>query len=140
MPLQTHPHTTGQQTHQYRHGQTPNKKTTSTPARKKNHVSLATTQPKTIHPSATRATTTRPKQAQPKNPNSNQTTDIPSTQTQTQPDTQTTPMESEEINQDNTDNYDFTTDEDTNEITRSAPKKKKKPQTETSNNPKFQTK
>lgn len=109
--------------------------TTSTPARKKNHVSLATTHPKTIHPSATRATTTRPKQAQPKNPNSNQTTDIPSTQTQTQtqPDTQTTPMESEEINQDNTDNYDFTTDEDTNEITRSAPKKtknhKRKPQT-----------
>ncbi|XP_071114697.1 proteoglycan 4-like [Haliotis cracherodii] len=116
-------------THYPHHPQTfttPNPLTTSTPARKTNRIIPAITQPSTTQPTATRATTTTPEQAKPENPISSQDTDTPSTHTQTQPETLPTPMESEELNNDNSDYYEVETDDDVNEITRSAPKKEPK--------------
>ncbi|XP_071094504.1 salivary glue protein Sgs-3-like [Haliotis cracherodii] len=120
-------------THYSHHPQTfttPNPLTTSTPARKTNRIIPAITQPSTTQPTATRATTTTPEQAKPENPISSQDTDTPSTHTQTQPETLPTPMESEELNNDNSDYYEVETDDDVNEITRSAPKRTKKLQHE----------
>ena len=103
---------------------------TSTPACKANSKTTDTQRPSARHSTAPKATTLPHKQAQQQNSNTEETTATPNTQAQNQPPTpqtppQASPMETQTIKTNLNDEDEYSSTEEINEITFSAPKTNK---------------